>query len=644
MKLPHTIDFETESIEPRPAYPPKPVGVAVWEVGRAPVYMAWGHPTGNNCTRSQAKRKLRALWRSDRGLLCHHAKFDLEVAEVHLDLPLPPWHRVYDTMFDGFLHDPYAETLSLKGPGSLSDRVLTEPYDDDVLIREWIYTHIPGAKKLKKQWRKYIALAPGDLVRRYAIGDVRTTRKVFEALHPTFDAGQLEAYNRERRLIPALIAAERRGIPVAHERLARMTNKEWKPALETTDCWIRRRLQCPGLDINKPAELADAIEKCKRGGEWILDEWVYTDPSTTHPDGQRSTAQEALKEVLKDRDLLHALDYRSKLTTSIRNFAEPWLEMCEASGGKIYTNFNQVAHGDDPSGTRKKLGARTGRLSTNPNFQNIPKQPKRIVQRLPKGSDARDYIVLPKSLRVPALPHPRAFIKPLRGDVLFDRDYAQQELRVLAHYVGGALAEEYRSNPKLDIHDFMMNAIQSRTGILYPRGHVKNIGFAIVYGAGVPKSAKMMGVEEEIARGIRTAYGQVLPGLGDLQDELRGHARAKEPVRTWGGRLFECEKPRAVKGEIWTFEYKMLNTLVQGSSAEITKEAWVRAYEADPDLPILLTVHDEFLGACAKSELAYVHVALRRAMESIELDVPLFTDAQKSMRSWAELSSYHEAA
>ena len=53
------IDYETQAIQNRPAYPPEPVGVAIRINGKGKYY-AWGHPTENNCTFEEGKAALKA--------------------------------------------------------------------------------------------------------------------------------------------------------------------------------------------------------------------------------------------------------------------------------------------------------------------------------------------------------------------------------------------------------------------------------------------------------------------------------------------------------------------------------------------------------------------------------------------------------
>ncbi|HUV39341.1 MAG TPA: hypothetical protein VMY39_06985, partial [Planctomycetota bacterium] len=206
MKRPTVVDFETDPIAPRPTYPPRPVSVSVWEAGRKPEFWAWGHPSGNNCTKVQATDRLRDVWRGSAGVLCHEAKFDLDVAETHLGLAPPPWDRVHDTIPLLFLADPNAESLSLKPS---AERYCDWAQDDQTELREWILSNVPEAKGKPTKWEAWIGRLPGDLAVKRATGDVRRTRALCDVFHVPS-----AAYDRERRLMPVLLRMERRGVPV----------------------------------------------------------------------------------------------------------------------------------------------------------------------------------------------------------------------------------------------------------------------------------------------------------------------------------------------------------------------------------------------------------------------------------------------
>lgn len=175
------VDFETEGIEDRPNYPPKPVGVAVkWPRYK---YLAWGHPTGNNCTKVEAGKVLREIWRTTTPVF-HHAAFDIAVAMKYFKLPMPR-NGYHDTLFLAYLHDPRDATLSLK---PLADKYLDMPPEEQEVLNEWILQNVfiaNGKKPTKKDpLGKYICLAPGKLVAKYAIGDIARTERLFKFFLP----------------------------------------------------------------------------------------------------------------------------------------------------------------------------------------------------------------------------------------------------------------------------------------------------------------------------------------------------------------------------------------------------------------------------------------------------------------------------
>src|SRR5262245_59793760 len=103
------VDFEAEAIRQRPVYPPKQVGPSNATTQGKTIkteYLSWGHPTGNNCTEAQARRRLGDLWKGPEPLAFFNAKFDLDVGETHLGLPQVPRAGHHDVMLMGFVEDP----------------------------------------------------------------------------------------------------------------------------------------------------------------------------------------------------------------------------------------------------------------------------------------------------------------------------------------------------------------------------------------------------------------------------------------------------------------------------------------------------------------------------------------------------------
>lgn len=617
-EIPATVDFETEEIRPRPDYPPKPVGVAIWEPGREPEYLAWGHPTKNNTTKERAVRRLAGVWR--RYPILSHTAFDVDVAIDQLGFAPPPrgWHN---TEYLAFLETPHAIALKLK---ILADVILGIPNDEQRDLNAWIKANVEGASRLgDDKLGALISKAPGDVVAPYAIGDVRRTRLLFEHLYPRIRArDMLPAYQRELDLMPVLKRNEAEGLRIDADRLradAKGTGEaaHWERDLETIDDWMRRRLRAPDLDLDKRERLADALE---RAG--VITAWKLT------PKGRRSTRKEDLPEIMTDAVLLDVMTYRNRLANVLRTFVAPWLAQLDRTGDRIHTNWNQVR------GESAK-GARTGRLTSNPNFQNLLKvpTPMRAAKRGDRGRtiaiDPERVLAMPPDLlaTLGPPPHLRDYVLPDRGQVILQRDYAQQELRVLAHYEGSTLLAAYLADPKMDVHENARRRINQLLGTTFERKPVKNTGFGIIYGMGVGKLARQIGAEVKIASTLKKTYLTVFPGLRAMDLEFKRRVRENLPIRTWGGRLYYVEPPRQRDDGTWqTFDYKLLNVLIQASSADITKTAILNYERSKRDGRTMITVHDEILVSAPPRAVRSEMRILREAMEAVELDLPLPSD------------------
>jgi DNA polymerase I-like protein with 3'-5' exonuclease and polymerase domains len=614
---PITVDFETRAIDPRPAYPPHPVGVSLLFPGKKDaLYLAWAHNTENNCSKQDAARVLKQVWGSGAPLLFHNAAFDLEVAREHFGLALPPWHMVEDTMFLLFLAEPTAQTLALK---ESADRILGMPPTEQADLRQWILDNIPGVKP--SEWGRYISRAPGDLVGRYANGDTKRTRKLYDRLRKQVATqGMDAAYDRERRLLPHLLTNSCIGLRVDLPALKRAVPL-YASALTTIDQWLFKRLRCDEFNLDSNDELV--IRMLAAG---VADEHKML---RTPKSKKLSTSKDSLDAGLVDPKMRAVLNYRGRLSTCLNTFMKPWLVQA-AGTGLVYPHWHQVRAGHD---ARNENGARTGRIiCTDPNLLNLAKS----------FEDRTDGYEHPGFINgLLELPLVRRYILPDKGEVFAHRDYNQQEFRVFGHYEDGPLKEAYVADPTLDMHNFVQGVVKDLLKRDVPRSPIKILNFGMLYGMGLDKTAKQLHTSVENARELKAAQRKAVPGINTMYTEMKQRARDNTPIRTWGGRLYYCEPPRMVNGSWRQFDYKLVNYLVQGSAADITKEAVIRYHEHPKrkDGRFLVTVYDEvncsFPRGAVKPEMA----ALRDAMESIELDVFLKSDA-KVGPNWAELKPY----
>jgi DNA polymerase I-like protein with 3'-5' exonuclease and polymerase domains len=148
----------------------------------------------------------------------------------------------------------------------------------------------------------------------------------------------------------------------------------------------------------------------------------------------------------------------------------------------------------------------------------------------------------------------------------------------------------------------------------------------------------------DIAKQLLAAHGKALPGVKDLSAQITSLSKSGEPITTWGGRQYYVEEPRFDKryGRHMTYEYKLLNYLIQGSAADVTKEAILR-YHRHPLKRgrFLVTVYDEINVNAPKGFEKKEMAVLKEAMESIECDVPMLTDG-KIGPNWAALKKYED--
>lgn len=605
-------DFETFGIESRPKYPPKPVGLAIQVPGHTPFYHAWGHPTHNNSSMDDARRHYVGLIR-DGWIPCfHHAGFDLDVMETHMGVAWPAYH--HDTLLLAFLDDPRSNTFSLK---PLCEKLLNEPPTERDELRDWICRNVPEAKRSKTKWGAYIALAPGDLVGRYAKGDVSRTAKLYKMYLKTVlaDSRLVRAYDRERKLTRLLVRMERRGIPVATKRLE-ADIPGYEKTLKTMEGTLKKWLKVPRHQLDEFTwsgdMLADALERVG-----AVKEWIMTDPSQAHPNGQRSTSVDSLREVEATPKIVNALERRSQLQTFLSTFMRPWRDQGRANKNRFYARYNQVRQ-DYHGGGARQVGTETGRLSMTPNLQNAPRKVED-----PKMPVVRDYIV-PGSSKL----------------CIIKRDYGQQELRILADKEGGPFLAKYLANPKIDAHTAVKELIYELVHIELDRRPVKDLNFGLIYGMGLAKLALKIGKSPKETRILYRAHQAALPGVKKLKEELEALAKAGEPLYTWGGRRYYCEAPKFVKkfNRVMDFGYKQLNTYVQGSAADCTKQAMVNYMEAGHDdmWPLILQVHDELLTLAEWGDRMKAHKALEGCMLDVDFKVPMLSDGSTGRRSWAK--------
>lgn len=567
--MPVVIDFETKDIVDGSGQAPAPVGVSIQHLGKEPCYFGFGHfaePHTNTCQEYFAKAALARVWESGDELIFHNAKFDISVAMEHWGFDWPK--KFHDTQYLLYLYNPLARSLSLKPS---AHALLGMPPEEQDAVRDWLILNqqkswlVSDHKTINKEnFGAYIWRAPARIVGPYANGDVVRTGRLWEKLLPEItQMGMAGAYERELRLTRIGYDLQSCGVRVDRVRLQR-DYERYHALYEQAGQTIRRLLG--DIDIDKPAELAKAIEASPFGGRL-----------RRTPTGKLSTAADALVEAVTDQELLRALRYRSTLHTLLKTFFKGWLQF-SARDGYVHPSWNQT-RGQNGYGTR------TGRFSCSlPNLTNIP-------------TEFDDPVM--EGLEIPFM---REYILPDEGKVIVPADYNGQEMRILAHFAEGRALEIYQNDPRADFHEVAARLVHEFAGLTIKRKQAKITGFSLIYGSGVRALSAQLGVPYEEGALIKKSYLGAIPGLEDFQDSFN----YRTTVKSWGGRILPCDPG---------YEYKLCNYLIQGSAADQTKEALIRYDETRDFGDLLLTVHDEIVIQVEEDKLHHEVPILKHAME-----------------------------
>lgn len=330
------------------------------------------------------------------------------------------------------------------------------------------------------------------------------------------------------------------------------------------------------FNLNSPKQLAEVL----------FDKMKLPDRS------KRSTAAEVLEKLRQYPIVQKLLDYR-KYQKFYSTYAEGLKKYIHADG-KIHTQFNQCL-------------VSTGRLSSSePNLQNITV----------RDEESREIR--------------KAFV-PEEGCVFMSADYAQIELRMLAHMSGEEkMIETFRKN--IDVHartasDIFHVRPEDVTPEMRRKG--KTVNFGIIYGISDYGLAERLGIpREEAAEYIRN-YFESYPRVRRYMDDQVAFCEKNGYVRTILGRRREIPEIHAKDYMRREFAKRAaMNAPIQGSAADLIKTAMLRIQgildERKMRSRMILQVHDELIFNVPVEEMDAMKTIISEGMEhAMELKVPL---------------------
>ncbi|MCY7007205.1 DNA polymerase I [Fusobacterium simiae] len=357
--------------------------------------------------------------------------------------------------------------------------------------------------------------------------------------------------DNEMPLIPVLSLMERKGIKIDVQYFKNYSLELEKELLKIEKAIYEEAGEV--FNINSPKQLGDILfvklnlpsgKKTKTG--YSTDVMVLEDLESYGYDIAR---------------LL--LDYR-KLNKLKTTYVDT-LPLLIDENSRIHTSFNQI-------------GTATGRLSSSdPNLQNIP-------VKTDDGIKIRE-----------------GFVSEV-GKVLMSIDYSQVELRVLTSMSKDEnLIEAYKEEK--DLHDLtarrIFNLPDTEAVSREQRTIAKIINFSIIYGKTPFGLAKELKIPVKDASEYIKKYFEQYPRVTNFEREIIEFGEEHGYVKTLFGRKRYISgidsKNKTIKSQA---ERMAVNTVIQGTAAEVLKKVMVKVYDTlkdKEDIALLLQVHDELI-------------------------------------------------
>ncbi len=311
-----------------------------------------------------------------------------------------------------------------------------------------------------------------------------------------------------------------------------------------------------------------------------------------------STDARVLQAIRDEHPIIPLIEEYRELSKLAQTYFETLKAHIAPDTRRLHTTFQQTA-------------TATGRLSSiNPNLQNIP-------IRTETGREIR-----------------RCFVAEA-GNQLLSVDYGQVELRVLAHIAGeDVLRDIFRRGG--DVHA----ETASRVFDVAPadvdvgqRSKAKMVNYGIVYGLSAYGLSDRLGIPQDEAQEFIDRYLERFPAVARFMTDAVEQAEQHGYVSTLLGRRRQIPELRARNWGVRKLGERLaVNTVIQGTAADIIKVAMVRCHAAleasGLTTRLILQIHDELLFEGPPEEMeAAKELVCREMVAAADLDPTLAVDA-----------------
>jgi DNA polymerase-1 len=412
-----------------------------------------------------------------------------------------------------------------------------------------------------------------------------------EKQRPRLEELELEPLLRdvELPLVHVLAAMEREGLKLDAERLAEV------------GAGFGERIATLEKEIYDLAEEEFTIGSPQQVGRVLFEKLSLT--RKRRGKTGYSTDARVLAQIREEHPIVEKIEQWRELTKLKNTYLDSLPELIDPETGRVHTTFSQTT-------------AATGRLSsTNPNLQNIP-------IRTELGRPVRACFVAE------------------RGARLLSADYSQVELRVLAHVADEEVLKEiFRAGD--DVHAataaevFNISREEVDVG---QRSKAKMVNFGIVYGLTGFGLADRLNIPRKEGEEFVARYLERFPAVRAFRTRIVEQAQEEGYVTTLMGRRRGIPELRSSNPNTRRLGERLaVNTVIQGTAADIIKVAMVRCHralgEAGTKTRLVLQIHDELLFEGPEGEMDDAVELVRREMcaayqldPSLEVDVGVGKD------------------
>jgi len=320
-----------------------------------------------------------------------------------------------------------------------------------------------------------------------------------------------------------------------------------------------------------------------------------------------STAADTLEQIKFLHPVAPLISQYRELAKIKSTYADALPKLISPKTGRIHTTFNQVL-------------TATGRLSSsNPNLQNIPTKTE-------IGNEIR-----------------MAFVPENKDWLLLSLDYSQIELRIVASMsidekmIGiFAAGGDIHTETAAEIQGVAPEQVTEKM-----RNAAKALNFGIIYGMSSHGFSQATGMPREEAQDFIDRYLARFYGVSRFIEEAKESAQKNGYAETVFGRRRWLPELNSPNFQVRSAAERMaINMPIQGTAADIIKLAMVSAYgkyKNDPDINMVLQVHDELVFEAKKEKAAAYAEEIKKIMENVYmLRVPLKASASIG-ENWGEM-------